>query len=722
MQHLQRAALIGLFSVLMVFPTPTRAAQPGVPSSSPATVPATEAVEVFRADTTFQDLGYGDTTARTMYGSLDYFFPVPAGHVPQPGSRVELVFSHSPLLVPDRSTMTAVVNGQSVASVFLTPETQGRARLSVPLPVDGFRGNGFFMQLQFSLRLTRDECEEVQNPALWATVHRDSRLLLTTRPSLAGMGLEDLAALFTPTSKDTPPLALVLPPDPQPEELEAAGLVAFQLGRWSAATGQDPRLELAATPDPDRPSILVGNGAALNLPQTWGTLSWDGQTFTASGGRIPSSHGVMALSQSAVPQLLVSGATPSAVRSAADALVQPERRALLSGTHAVLTRVPVTPAAAAAWQDGAASFAQLGVDRREVRGPGEHILDFRFERPANWILREGSALELALESSTAIRTDTSWVSVSLNGAEIGTQRLRTGTDMPQRYRFNLPVGVLNTDLNGQPVRHLALQVRLFLDIPHVACTTVDADSAWAALLPYSAWLLPHDEFTGLDLGRFPAPLLSDDTTAPLSVVVPEPPTSADLAAGLQVLAALGRWIDTDVAFPPRLMTTDQVGTQAHQQSLILIGGPEHNSVSATAASLQPALFTSADPAAYQLTAGERRSRLHLAQSPWNRTQVILVITGSDSAGLALGAAALGERALLDTLRGQTAMLVEGLPPQTLAAATPAGMPPTELAPRVETLLIERAPAWQVVGAVVLGAFMAGLGVIGATRWRRRGGA
>ncbi|MBI3964977.1 MAG: cellulose biosynthesis cyclic di-GMP-binding regulatory protein BcsB, partial [Chloroflexi bacterium] len=105
---------------------------------------------------TFRDFGYGDLTARTMFGSLDYFFPVPRAQVPQASSQLELVVSHSPLLVSDRSTLTVVANGQSVTSVLLTPENRSRARIVVPLPTEGFSGNGYYVQIQFALRLTRD--------------------------------------------------------------------------------------------------------------------------------------------------------------------------------------------------------------------------------------------------------------------------------------------------------------------------------------------------------------------------------------------------------------------------------------------------------------------------------------------------------------------------------------------------------------------------------------
>ncbi|MDW8233655.1 MAG: cellulose biosynthesis cyclic di-GMP-binding regulatory protein BcsB [Roseiflexaceae bacterium] len=103
--HLALALLI--LSALTVVAAPSR------------TLAATQAPS---AAYRFADLGYGDRTARTMYGSLDYFFPVPAGEEPLEGARLELVYSHSPLLEPERSTMSIVVNGLSVQSVRLIPK------------------------------------------------------------------------------------------------------------------------------------------------------------------------------------------------------------------------------------------------------------------------------------------------------------------------------------------------------------------------------------------------------------------------------------------------------------------------------------------------------------------------------------------------------------------------------------------------------------------------
>lgn len=102
--------------------------------------------------------------------------------------------------------------------------------------------------------------------------------------------------------------------------------------------------------------------------------------------------------------------------------------------------------------------------------------------------------------------------------------------------------------------------------------------------------------------------------------------------------------------------------------------------------------------------------------------MILTIGGGDAAGLQTAAAALTDPKLLQQLRGVAAAVVAGLPPQSRAAASPAPGAPADLAPFVvvaERPLVERLPAWQISGAVLLGALLAAVILLATVRWTRR---
>lgn len=658
----------------------------------------------------FRELGFGDQTARSMYGSVSYFLPVPPGQAPQPGSQIELIVSHSPLLAPDRSTMTVVVNDQRLVSTFLTPENRERSSLMIPLPVEAFSGAGYFVEVRVFMRLALDQCEETQNPALWATVHGDSRLTLPLASNTNGPGLQDLAGVLRPPSDDgNGRLTIGLPSGGgTAEELRAAGLVAFQYGRWAIQSNTDPLIEASTDPASMRSGVLVGTGGSLHPNVPAGPVHWDGQTFAGSSGAIPAGDGVLVLTGAERPLLLVSGATPEAVRLAAEAVAQPERRATLRGNAVSVADGDVAyNDLGRPWRDSAATFAQLSVDRRVFNGPGEHHVQLAFERPPGWTLKDGSTLDLVIESSSTVRSETSWVSVRVNGIDGGTQRLEPSGSEPGRYTFRLPADQLNTTLDGQPVRRLELEIRLYLDHPEGGCIQSAPESVRATLVPASAWRLPHDTYMGLDLGRFPAMFFSADR-GPVAVVLPDAAGAVELTAALTVMAALGRWSGSDDAVWPRLVRAgDLTESERRSHHLILVGDPEQNAIGEAAARADRSLFEPVEPPVQHRNGSgvAHWGTLHLDRSPWGRSRIVLAVMGANAGGLDIAASALATRATLARLQGRTAVLTGDLPPQSVEGADPAPAPPTSLAPAVEEDWIDRMRPWQVVGAVLLGAFV-----------------
>ncbi len=719
-------AFVVLLLTMIAFGPPAVGAQEAQIQATAAPAASPRPTGNAAAAPSFQSLGYGDATARSTDSVLSFFFPVPAGRTPDKGSEIDLRFSHSPLLLATRSTLTVVVNGQSLDSIFLTRKNvdEGRLRVTLPVAASGDdRIGGYAIDIAFHLRLTEAECEEPQNPALWATVHGDSAFNLRVKPSPGGADLADLAGLFAPTGSSAPPVTLVLSTAPTPEELEAAGVVTFQLGRWAAEVGQEPAIKIATgKPPADGPVILVGTGATWRPAERWGDLRWGGKTYAVAGTSVPNGAGVLALKIDPSPRLLVSGDTPAAVLEAAHALAQPARRDLLGGDHAILAAMDVPAAGSeAAWQEGAASFAQLGVERRAFTGPGEHILDLAFERPPEWIIRDGASLQLLIESSTGIKIDTSWVAASVNGRDVGTFSLQP-EEGSGRYSFALPASLLNTSLANQPLRALVLQARIYIDVQRTGCEPIDPAAAWATVLPTSAWILPHDRYDVLDLGRFPAPLLeANDPTAPM-VVLPNEPTSDDLQVGLQLSAALGRWTGYEQTSLPRAVTAGRLTSDDRaSRGLILIGDGTRNPVSQDASSANANAVALIAPVVARVP-GEGGGWLRLTPCPWSSDRAILTIGGDDATGLKTASDALTDPALLQQLRGVVAAVVDGLPPQSRAAASPVPAAPADLAPYVvvaERPLVERLPAWQIAGAVLLGALIATIILVVTVRWTRR---
>ncbi len=225
---------------------------------------------------TLAAVGYTDLTVTGTYASTTLFLPAPSSVREIERGELRLDYSHSPLLVPELSTMTVSVGGQSLASTWLTPETQAGGELVVPLPATEIFGGTIPVQVSFYLRLTRDTCEVRDNPAQWATIHATSAYDVTG--SARAAVLSDLPTLFLSRETTTSgPTQLTLPAEPDATTLAAAGTVAYAWGRWAGAAYQDADLLAsggeAAT---DQPGFLVGPAADLPIGDDWGPLAWDG--------------------------------------------------------------------------------------------------------------------------------------------------------------------------------------------------------------------------------------------------------------------------------------------------------------------------------------------------------------------------------------------------------------------------------------------------------------
>ena len=665
---------------LLTAPLAGQAAAQDLPAPAPAAATA---------------LSSGETTLRGTYGSADFFVPLPAGSAARGDTTVVVEYTASPLLT-DESTLTVTAGGTSLASARLGPGTTGRQRLEAVVPASLVGEEGLALGVQGFLRLTDDECEETTNPAKWVVVHAASAARLGLGSSTRN--LRDVADLLV-----RPPLTgggttVVLPQDVDADLLRAAGTAAAELGRWHAQRRSDPLVGLSRTVPADGPSVVVAPG-----PQSpeGSALAWSGSGYGDAGD---GAQGVLALSPAPGRSLLVGGADSAAVAAAADALADPAVQATLAGPVAPLTGEDVTalPERQAPWQEGAASLEQLGVDRLGVGGLGARELSFPLDRPAGWQLRDGARLDLDVEASATLQRSGSSVQVLVNGRDAGSRRLEPGGG-PRTYSFDLPSGLLDRQLDGRPVRTLDLTVRFVLAAEQESCSPLQVEGVSAFLLPTSTFRLPHGDYDGRELARFPHPVAGEDG---LVVVLPEDPDDDELTAGLQLAAAYGRWAEPGSG-PLLLTTSDALPDDARDRGVVLLGDAD--------AELGEALDLGRGPV--DLAAGSAQAVLGLGASPLDEDRTALVVHG-DGPGLLLAARALASRGIVTTLRGSRAALAGSSPPAALAGSADA-VPPVELAPVLGGRWFEELRPWTIPALVLLAGLLVLLVVTARYRWRVR---
>lgn len=630
---------------------------------------------VARADAhaTLGDLGYGDTAVKGMFGSASFYVPVPPGDEVAGPVSIDLDFSHSKLLMPDRSTLTVRVNNVDLASTFLTDANADHGHLVVAVPSD-IVGEAVFVEARFYLRVTRDECEESSNPALWATVHRTSAIALPTRPR-AGLTLAEAPGVLVHASR-TEPLRVVIPADAGPVLVRAAGFVAAHAGRWLGAAGRDAVVDTVVDPPAGAPAIVLAPGR-------------DAGGIRAATAR----HGLLAVERDDAVRLVVSGADDDAVAEAAEALAAIEslRAPAVKLTGAVPLRAPRR---SQPWEEAVSSLAQLGVGRLEARGPGTHTHELVVERPAHWRVEGTARVALDIDVAPGARRGPSHVQVSANGFDLGSRRLTPGSGV-RRYTFALDGSLLDRDLRGRPKRALRLAVRVHLQPDQPRCTPLDADALRAVVETTSSITLPHSAGSGRELGRFPAGL----ATPPARIVISDRSPS-QVAAAVQMAASIGRWASD--ASPPVVIAASSLSSGTRNTApLVLLGDADRELGRRIGIERDPIGVSPSSAVGY----------VGLVKSPWGNAAALVV--HGDGAALLAAARALGSLEQVEGLNGDVAAIVAG-EAEVVGRSSPSS-PPRALAPTRPRPALRNET---VVAAIVLGAFVAAIGLVVRFRWWR----
>lgn len=642
---------------------------------------------------TFASYGYADRTLTAPFGTISYWLPISPSVLPRDGSELHLRYRPSPSLIAGESSMTVFINGTPVVAVPLGGEPAAGEVRSLTVPLAEFLseqsvGYGFDVTIQASLRTTDDRCEPTLAANRWLTILAESSLALNTGQRPAGLTLANLPALFMPPVgtaglTEQPaimePVTIVLSPVASTEEIEAAGLVALALGQWAGRIGVDVAVMVQQLIPPEGPVVVVASGERFAANVSWGDVIWNGERFTTPAGEIPQGSGILSLQPGTVPRLLITGVSRHAVRDAARALSDPNILSLLTGSHAVLNRVVMSPPSQSvgAWNGESTSFQELGATDLSVTGAGTQTLRYHWDRPADWEITDGAELVLAVSTGPAVGPDSA-ITVRLNGQELGTAPLAppdlTETEhlIRRDVRFPIPPDLVNVANDGTPIRGLDLEIEVFLAGSSSDCASPDA-FPFATILGLSRWSLPHDPARTYDLARFPAPLYGDDEPLDrargLIVVVPNEPNANELAEGINVMAALGRWEPYQRTQPPRLLTHRWLSaTDRAAADLVLIGPRDRNPNIDEFFRRRPSLA----PERLQPPTGPAGSwaPLILTDSPWSTGDAAVLVLPTIAADQSPAVASVLTRGEgLAQLRGTVIVTMPDAAPQPLQPAT-----------------------------------------------------
>ena len=306
------------------------------------------------------------------------------------------------------------------------------------------------------------------------------------------------------------------------------------------------------------------------------------------------------------------------------------------------TATPAPATSGIVSSDNAVTFSQLGLTDTFLYGPYDTMV-IDFSTPTDWKLDQGASMQLTIDptftpgtisnAGAASQYSGGVLYISYNGTAVFQIPLSWNGE--NTFTFPIPASALQSTL--QDGRH---EVQLFLD---AGTDCLDNARTDVVIKSTSSIFLPHsytDPSTKLaDLPK-PFYLRSSFASVPAEVVIPDQPTASELQAALTTIAGFGRLSDGNLAL--NLIEASQLTDQIMQSSdLIFVG---------KAAGL-PMLANVAMPAPSDGTnftaqgANSDDGIVEMVVSPWNKSNVVLVVGGNTDVAVVKAAQAVSSGSL-----------------------------------------------------------------------------
>ncbi len=286
---------------------------------------------------------------------------------------------------------------------------------------------------------------------------------------------------------------------------------------------------------------------------------------------------------------------------------------------------------------GTYTFSNLGLNSDLIFNGPYDSNTIRFGLPPTWELQAGAELDLDVSSYITVN-NVSGADNNFTGAVLNVYfndklqqaiPLVSGKDMA--YRIPIAADALiSPDPSGRQ------KISFFLDAA-VDCS-IDFHKTTVVVSVNSKALFPHaDKALSLDLRRLPWPIYQDNNVEKSSavVVVPQSPSAAELQAGLVVAAAFGRM--TNGKLPVTLLSNDQLtDTIKSQSAVILVGKPQAFPALNNATLVVPLVNGKYSTPNLKTDDGV----IQAVVSPWNSSNVLLVVSGNTDQGVVKASQAL----------------------------------------------------------------------------------
>ena len=608
--------------------------------------------------------GAGDITLNGSSPSYSFYLPVQKGWQIS-GITLQFLVSYSKVLRDD-STLTVKINNVPLDSMLLKTVSASGYTWNLSVPAEMITGDTVEVSLVGFLRVAENQCDDIENAAIWVIVSKDSTIKYLYETSDQAFSLEQLPYPFIDTkSLQADKVVVIVPKEATGAEMTSALTIAGSLGSQSTWRGLDISTiqpeDLTADLKANANLIYVGTAERLGLEVAgvdWPVKISSGKILQPGGKAAADDSGVIMIlaspwnSQKAV--MAVTGATTAAVNNAALALESAQFPKLVRGSYAIVPTSPVDQTGVNEASDWAKTdLVTLGYSDQKVNGIGEQAISIPLNFPDGLQPKE-IKVTVVFNHSPFVSTDRSFLVLNMNGIPQEGVYLNDKNEKRTSWTVTIPADQLTPGKN-------TLEVLFTL---HMAdgeyCTDDYYDQAWAVLSRQTTLEVTFDSATvSPDLSSYPSPFGKNTL-----VILSSKMGAEERKNSFQMISQLGSLLGERAQYL-KIVTASQITTKdLAGNNLIIIGNPSDNSFAAEAVKSTPVTMDAngktLKTSLFDLTVqdGQPVGLVQEITSPWDSTKSLLLITGTNDKGLGWATGLFTKKDSISRLSGDIAIVDE----------------------------------------------------------------
>ncbi|MEW9672583.1 cellulose biosynthesis cyclic di-GMP-binding regulatory protein BcsB [Ammoniphilus sp. 3BR4] len=455
----------------------------------------------------------------------DYYFQVGQSRKVMPESYIDLFFSHSSTLLPDRSTITVLVDDVPLSSQYLDQTNMSKTHWRLDLSHLGFKPGFHKLSIKSRMEVSGNLCQDQNNEANWMIIHKESHVHLKLSQMFEKADLAWYPSPFFEKASTQPLQTLfVLPDHPTEKEIQALARITQYFSQQAAGANQ----MFSAFRESDVEMDALGNSHIVMLGErgSWKEIGkiagvQDGISLIES----PWNSAKFILYVTGSPQVIENA---SILLSDTDLIPQlsghyldvPEQLEKKNATHPdnLKNRLSI----------GSLGYGDLVIESVSV---GSAMINYTL--PQEVEVTQNGKLTLEYRHSKTLNFAQSLMVVHVNDVPVASQYLTEESSEAGVMNVTIPKEMLQAGF-------VNVEVAFQFTSSTEACTGNTQIGNWAVVSKDSFFSIDHQYKQAADLKSLPYPFMNQNGWKDTVFVLPSQPQSEELSLFYNVLGVYGR--------------------------------------------------------------------------------------------------------------------------------------------------------------------------------------